>query len=119
MLSLFKTNTGTEFLAYSDNKMEFAEELKIELIEENVDLLKYMDYPILDYDQLIQRIFLKTRTPDKILSDEKIETYRDLQESYFLLMHKSLNKPKKIRDLVKQKYDSIIQYVNLPDNKAC
>lgn len=113
MVNLYKFPDETEFLVYSDDKIEFPENMQIELVKENVDLSEYMDHPLMNYKQLIQRIYLKgVRTPDKILSEERIESFRDLQFAYFLLKKKLLKKSKNIRDLVQQKYDSVIQYFN-------
>jgi hypothetical protein len=93
--------------------MEFPEMIKVELVKENVDLSEYMDLPLMNYEQLIQRMFIKgARTSDKILSEERIESFRDLQIAYFLLKKKLLNKSKHVRDLVKEKYDNVIQYFN-------
>lgn len=113
MINLYKFPDNTEFLVYSDNTMEFPEMIKVELVKENVDLSEYMDLPLMNYEQLIQRMFVKgARTSDKILSEERIESFRDLQIAYFLLKKKLLNKSKHVRDLVKEKYDSVIQYFN-------
>lgn len=113
MVNLYKFPDNTEFLVYSDNTMEFPEMIKVELVKENVDLSEYMDLPLMNYEQLIQRMFSKkARTSDKTLSEERIESFRDLQIAYFLLKKKLLNKSKHVRDLVKEKYDSVIQYFN-------
>jgi hypothetical protein len=113
MVNLYKFPDNTEFLVYSDNTMEFPEMIKVELVKDNVDLSEYMDLPLMNYEQLIQRMFVKgARTSDKILSEERIESFRDLQIAYFLLKKKLLNKSKHVRDLVKEKYDNIIQYFN-------
>lgn len=113
MINLYKFPDNTEFLVYSDNTMEFPEMIKVELVKDNVDLSEYMDLPLMNYEQLIQRMFIKgARTSDKILSEERIESFRDLQIAYFLLKKKLLNKSKHVRDLVKEKYDSVIQYFN-------
>lgn len=113
MINLYKFPDNTEFLVYSDNTIEFPEMIKVELVKENVDLSEYMDLPLMNYEQLIQRMFVKgARTSDKILSEERIESFRDLQIAYFLLKKKLLNKSKHVRDLVKEKYDSVIQYFN-------
>lgn len=113
MINLYKFPDNTEFLVYSDNTIEFPEMIKVELVKENVDLSEYMDLPLMNYEQLIQRMFSKkARTSDKTLSEERIESFRDLQIAYFLLKKKLLNKSKHVRDLVKEKYDSVIQYFN-------
>lgn len=113
MVNLYKFPDNTEFLVYSDNTMEFPEMIKVELVKDNVDLSEYMDLPLMNYEQLIQRMFVKgARTSDKILSEERIESFRDLQIAYFLLKKKLLNKSKHVRDLVKEKYDNTIQYFN-------
>lgn len=113
MVNLYKFSDNAEFLVYSDNTMEFPEALQIELVKENVDLSEYVNLPLMNYEQLIQRMFMKgVRTADKILSEERIESFYDLQTAYFLLMHKLLNKSKHVRDLVKEKYNDVIQYFN-------
>lgn len=113
MINLYKFPDNTEFLVYSDNTIEFPEMIEVELVKDNVDLSEYMDLPLMNYEQLIQRMFVKgARTSDKILSEERIESFRDLQIAYFLLKKKLLNKSKHVRDLVKEKYDSVIQYFN-------
>lgn len=113
MVNLYKFPDDTEFLVYSENTMEFPEMIDVELVKENVDLSDYMNLPLMNFEQLIQRIFYRgARTPDKILSEAQIESFYDLQTAHFLMMHKLLNKSKNVRDLVKQKYDSVIQYFN-------
>ena len=114
MLNKYKfTDTNTEFLCYSNNEIKFPEEIPVECLEENSDLSQNGDLPILHFEELmIRAIYQKTRTPDKILAEHNCDTFNKLSASYFLIKNKSLNKPKKVRDLIEKRYADIIHYVN-------
>lgn len=114
MLNKYKfTDTNTEFLCYSDNEIKFPEGIPVESIEENVDPSKYGDLPILHFEELMIRgIYQKARTNDKVLAEHNCDTFNKLSASYFLIKNKSLNKSKKVRDLIEKRYADIIHYVN-------
>lgn len=114
MLNKYKfTDTNTEFLCYSDNEIKFPEGIPVEIIEENIDPSKYGDLPILHFEELMIRgIYQKARTNDKVLAEHNCDTFNKLSASYFLIKNKSLNKPKKVRDLIEKRYADIIYYVN-------
>ena len=56
--------------------------------------------------------YQKARTNDKVLAEHNCDTFNKLSASYFLIKNKSLNKPKKVRDLIEKRYADIIHYVN-------
>jgi hypothetical protein len=114
MVNKYKfTDTNTEFLCYSDNEIKFPEGIPVEIVEENVDPSKHGDLPILHFEELMIRgMYQKARTNDKILAEHNCDTFNKLSASYFLIKNKSLNKPKKVRDLIEKRYADIIHYVN-------
>ena len=57
-------------------------------------------------------MYQKARINDKILAEHNCDTFNKLSASYFLIKNKSLNKPKKVRDLIEKRYADIIHYVN-------
>lgn len=114
MIGKYKfTDTSTEFLCYSDNEIKFSEGIPVELIEENSDPSKNGDLPILHFEELMIRgMYQKARITDKILAEHGCDTFNKLSASYFLIKNKSLNKPKKVRDLIEKRYADIIHYVD-------
>lgn len=114
MINKYKfTDSGTEFLCFSENEIKFPEGIPVECLQENVDLSKDGDIPILHFEELMIRgMYQKARTNDKILAEHNCDTFNKLSASYFLIKNKSLNKPKKVRDLIEKRYADIIHYVN-------
>jgi hypothetical protein len=114
MINKYKfTDTLTEFLCYSDNEIKFPEGIPVEIVEENVDPSKHGDLPILHFEELmIRAMHQKARINDKILAEHNCDTFNKLSASYFLIKNKSLNKPKKVRDLIEKRYADIIHYVD-------
>ena len=114
MINKYKfTDTLTEFLCYSDNEIKFPEGIPVEIVEENVDPSKHGDLPILHFEELMIRgMYQKARINDKILAEHNCDTFNKLSASYFLIKNKSLNKPKKVRDLIEKRYADIIHYVD-------
>lgn len=112
MLNKYKFN-NQEFLVYSDNEIKFPEDLQIQLLEENVDPSKESSIPILQFEQFMYRLLhQKSRIPDKILEEEGITTWDHFSLAYFLIRTKQFNKPKRIRDLVVQKYADVVHYTH-------
>lgn len=56
-------------------------------------------------------MLFKKRTKDKILEEEGISSYLDISAAYELLKFKSLNKSRRVRELVLEKYIEIIEDV--------
>lgn len=114
MINKYKfTDSGTEFLCFSENEIKFPEGIPVECLQENVDPSKDGDIPILHFEELMIRgMYQKARTNDKILAEHNCDTFNKLSASYFLIKNKSLNKPKKVRDLIEKRYADIIHYVD-------
>lgn len=113
MVNKYKfTDSGTEFLCFSENEIKFPEGIPVECLQENVDPSKDGDIPILSFEQLMIRgIHQKARTIDKILAEHGCETFNQLSAAYFLIKNKQLNKPKSVRDAIEKKYSKVIEYV--------
>ena len=113
MINKYKfTDTGTEFLCFSDVDIKFPDDIPVECIEENSDPSKNGDIPILHFEELMFRaLHQRARTYDKILAEHNCDTFNKLSASYFLIKNKSLNKPKHVRDIIEHRYSEIINYV--------
>ena len=112
----YKLNNDEVILLYTKlDKIEqpkIFDALQIQLIEENVDIASDENkmLPIYEYEQLILSTF-KKRTSDKKLEEVGISSFYDLQTAYFLIKVKGLNQPKSIRDLVEEKYTTVIDLI--------
>jgi hypothetical protein len=53
----------------------------------------------------------KASKSDKKLEEVGISSFYDLQTAYFLIKVKGLNQPKSIRDLVEEKYTTVIDLI--------
>lgn len=102
--------TEAEFLLYGE-ELSLPED-EFELLHEDIDpsLNEYRTLEILSFDDCLSRIFNK-RSRDKILEEAGIISFEDFAGAYYLLRNKQLNKPKRIRDLVEEKYSEIIQLI--------
>ena len=100
MINKYKTN-DYEFIMYGEDLPEAPEH--IELIEENIKLEGNQTTPIFEFDK---------QQRDKKLFNEGIMSYEDLKYAYFLIKTKELQKSKKIRDYVLEKYESLSEYFN-------
>ncbi len=113
MITHCKLPNNTEFLCYSlSNDITFPPEMNIEIISEiKSDIFLQSEFhhiPIVQFEQIQVRVlYSKTRTPDIRLEEEGIITLNDLINAYFLLRHKQLNKPLRIRELIEKKYIDI------------
>ena len=107
----YRLKPGVEVLLYGE-ELNLPDFLNAELINENVDpsIEEYRYLSLLDKDLLIQSILGK-RTRDKILEVEHISSFNVLSNAYFLIKAKVLNKPRRIRELVEEKYIDIIELV--------
>ena len=107
----YRLKPGVEVLLYGE-ELNLPDFLNAELINENVDpsIEEYRYLSLLDKDLLIQSILGK-RTRDKILEEEHISSFNDLSNAYFLIKAKVLNKQRRIRELVEEKYIDIIELV--------
>lgn len=94
----YKVN-DMEFLIYSEEDFNFPEELKLTGEESSLD----EELPIYNYKDFMLAILGK-KTRDKILESEGIVSFKDLKYAYNLVRNKMLNKSKRIRDLVVDKY---------------
>ena len=112
----YKLNNNEVVLLYTKlDKIEqpqIFDALQIQLIEENVNPAsdENKELPIYEYEQLMLITFRK-RTQDKKLEEVGISSFYDLQTAYFLIKTKSLNQPKSIRDLVEEKYTTILDLI--------
>lgn len=100
MLNKYKSK-DYEFLMFGDELSEPDE--TIELLEENVKLEDNQLLPI------FEQFNFKS---DRKLFQEGIVSFNDLKNAYFLIKTKELNKPKSIRDMVIEKYESLSEYFN-------
>ena len=62
------------------------------------------------------RMIAKCRVPDVRLGEEGISTFNDLKNAYHLLRINSLQKSKRIRDLVEQKYQEVLYATDKSSN---
>ena len=108
-----KYKSQSEFLVFGEN-IKFPDELNFELIQENIDLKENKDLPILNYKELIT-VFIKprTRTTDKILTEQGIVTFNDLSNAHVLNQIKESPFSKKVRDLIEEKYANVLDHVVL------
>ena len=99
-----------EFLIYGE---EFDVPETFELLHENVDpsTSKFRNLELLNSSELYARIFSK-RTVDKTLEEAGIRSFNDLSNAYFLIKTKELNKSRRVREYVEQKYIQVIELVN-------
>lgn len=100
MINKYK-NQDYEFIMYGEDLPEAT--APIELIEENIKIEDNQTTPILEFDK---------HKRDMKLFREGIMSYGDLKYAYFLIKTKELQKSKKIRDLVLEKYESLSEYFN-------
>lgn len=95
------TKTGEEFLLYGESLLE--NQSIAEIVEKDIKIEDNQLLPVFEQDHY-QR--------DKKLFAEHIESFNDLKNAYFLIKTKELNKPKSIRDMVIEKYESLSEYFN-------
>lgn len=95
------TKTGEEFLLYGDSLTEDQSNFGVEIVEKDIKIEDNQLLPVFEQNQY-QR--------DKKLFAEHIESFNDLKNAYFLIKTKELNKPKSIRDMVIEKYNSLSEY---------
>lgn len=93
-----------QVLLYSKEDFSPPEELKFELVDEEVD----ENLPILKYEELLLALLGKKTTRDKVLDEEGIRSLKDLKYAYNLVRNKMLNKSKRVRDYVEDKYAELI-----------
>ena len=116
----FPGEENTPFLIYGDESFPH-EGLDIELIEFNIDLMSSPEdqlYPIMSvYDIVARMLTARARTRDKVLSEEGIDSFYDLQNAYHLLRIHKLNKSSRVRKFVEEKYSEIInmKWEELPE----
>lgn len=112
MIKKCKLPNNSEFLCWTNqDTIEFPEGIKI-LDDEITNIhqqTEYHDLPIYQLEQLQARfVGYKVRVPDVRLEEAGISTFNDLKNAYFLLRTKELELPKRIRDLVEQKYQDVL-----------
>ena len=96
-----------EFLAYGET-FDFPEAM--ECVSEDVDpsLEQYRKLDLVRAEPLLT--FGRTR--DRILEEHHIRSFYDLVNAYTLLRLKVLNKPRKVREFVEEKYAEVIDLVH-------
>lgn len=119
MINKYKFHDTSFLLYYPLGEIpELGEHL--ELLEENVNLeLNKEDHmlPIANFIEFILAGTGKKRTRDRILEEEGISTFYDLQCAYNLMRNKLLSKSARIRKFVEDKYSEIInmKWEELPE----
>lgn len=110
MINKYKFN-DTEFLLYYQFGIIPALGDHVELLEENLDIetnLADHQLPISNFLDFILAGSGKKRTRDRILEENGISSFYDLQCAYNLLRAHQLNKPARVRKFVEEKYSDII-----------
>lgn len=107
----YSLDSGVEFLLYGED-LSIPEFLKLKLITEDIDPSKepYCNLPIFNYNMFLLST-LRKQNRDKVLEGEHIESFFDLAQAYFLIKIKKLNKSKRVRDFVKEKYIEVIELI--------
>ena len=111
----YRLKPGIEVLLYGE-ELNLPDFLKAELIKEDVDpsTEEYRHLDLLDRNLLIESVLGK-RTRDKVLEEEHITSFDDLSNAYFLIKAESLNKSRRVREFVEEKYAEIIELVKKDD----
>ena len=107
----YSFNNEKQILIYGD-ELEIPESFGLTLIAEDIDpsLEQYRKLPLYNKELLILTVFGK-RNREKVLEEEHISSFDDLSNAYFLLKIKQLNKSRRVREFVEQKYIEIIDLV--------
>lgn len=107
----YRLKPGVEVLLYGE-ELRLPDFLKADLIKEDVDpsTEEYRHLDILNRNLLIESILGK-RSRDKVLEEEHISSFDDLSNAYFLVKVKALNKSKRVREFVEEKYAEVIELV--------
>lgn len=107
----YRLNPGVEVLLYGE-ELNLPDFLKAELIKEDVDpsAEEYRHLDLLNRNLLVESILGK-RNRDKVLEEEHITSFNDLSNAYFLVKAKALNKSRRVREYVEEKYAEIIELV--------
>jgi len=107
----YRLKPGVEVLLYGE-ELRLPDFLKADLIKEDVDpsTEEYRHLDILNRNLLIESILGK-RSRDKVLEEEHISSFDDLSNAYFLVKAKALNKSKRVREFVEEKYAEVIELV--------
>lgn len=118
MINKYRLNIDEKvlnFLLYHPTAKVPTEGLSLELLEENIDLIKNVEdwnIPIYNvFDFVTSMLMKKKRTRDKVLEEVGISTWNDLIVAYNGVMNKTVSLSKRERDFVKEKYSEI---VNMP-----
>lgn len=115
MLNKCKIKDGTiEVLFYgTEEELNFPEYLNLETIEKDVKINKDTEsLTILSARQLLDKVQGKQkRTTDIILSENRINSFKDLKAAYFLVRYHQLSASKSVRDKIVQKYTDVLEYV--------
>jgi hypothetical protein len=104
-----------EILLYGE-ELRLPDFFKAELIKEDVDpsTEEYRHLNLLNRNLLVESILGK-RTRDKVLEEERITSFDDLSNAYFLVKAKALNKSRRVREFVEEKYAEVIELVKKDD----
>ena len=110
-------SNGAEFLLYGEGEFSPSPHWKCELLNKDINISdeKYRNLPLYN---VMSTYYIKGRTPDRILESENIMSYVDLANAYFLIKIKSLNKSKRVRDLVERKISEIADLIKLENENT-
>ena len=111
MLNKCKIDENEVLFFGTEEDLKFPEYLKIEVLEENINITKDNEHlTILSAEELRRRLFSHKRTRDIILSENGVNSPADLKAAYFLIKYKKFNSSKSVRDFVEEKYADISGY---------
>lgn len=101
---------GFECLFYGEEPFEIPS--GFELIEENSNIISKENQNL---ELLKVSDFMNFKSRDKVLEEEGIKSYIDLANAYFLIKCKELQKPRRVREMVIDKYTEILDLITLDD----
>ena len=103
-------DSDNEFLIYTltEELSIPLDALNIELVQENSDLEENKILPLIKDEDLLERIIKRSRTRDTILSEVSINSWNNLKVAYYVMKHKTVYFPKRIRDFINEKYSEIV-----------
>lgn len=114
----YRLKPGGEVLLYGE-ELNLPDFFKAELIKEDIDpsTEEYRHLDLLDRNLLVESVLGK-RTRDKVLEEEHITSFNDLSNAYFLVKAKALNKSRRVREFVEEKYTEVIELVKKDDTSS-
>lgn len=111
-------DSDNEFLIYTltEELSMPLNDLGLELIEENPDLEENKLLPLIKAEDLLERLVKRSRTRDTVLSEESIDSWNNLKAAYFVMKHRIMYFPKRIRDFINEKYSEIVNNYDFRSN---